>query len=143
MVPPFNFRPGLKVWREMFLDPAPLQPDSNRSEEWNRGRFIVRGPAHCGACHTPRNLLGARQTDRFLQGADRQPGGGTSPAITPDALKRKGWTVSALQHALQNGITPEGDVFGGSMGEVVRDGTSFLSDEDRRAIATYLLENGG
>ena len=32
---------------------------------------------------------------------------------------------------------------GGSMGEVVRDGTAFLSEEDREAIATYLLERDG
>ncbi len=38
---------------------------------------------------------------------------------------------------------PDGDVFGGSMGEVVRDGTAFLSEEDREAIATYLLERDG
>lgn len=35
---------------------------------------------------------------------------------------------------------PDGDVFGGAMGEVVNYGTSFLTDEDRKAMATYLLD---
>lgn len=140
MVPPFNIRSGLKVWRGAFLDPKPFRPEPDRSEAWNRGKYIVEGPAHCGACHTPRNLLGARQLDLFLEGADKLPDGGKSPPITSAALKEGGWTISSLSYALQTGVLPDGDVFGGSMGEVVRDGTAFLSEEDRKAIATYLLE---
>ena len=60
---PFSFRPGLKLWRAMFLEPEPFQPDGEKSEQWNRGKFIVEGPAHCGACHTPRNILGAREVE--------------------------------------------------------------------------------
>jgi|GEM_PF-3915516 len=33
----------------------------------------------------------------------------------------------------------DGDSFGGSMGEVVRDGTQLLSDADLQAIASYLM----
>ena len=47
--------------------------------------------------------------------------------------------------ALKTGLTPEGDVFGGSMGEVVRDNSSHFTEADLRAIATYLLleQEGG
>ena len=48
--------------------------------------------------------------------------------------------MESLKYALKTGILPDGDIFGGSMGEVVRDGTSFMSDEDLTAIATYLLD---
>ncbi|MEP3431134.1 MAG: cytochrome c [Roseibium sp.] len=140
MVPPFNVRAGLKVWRALFLQSGPHEPDPEKSEEWNRGKFIVEGPAHCGACHTPRNFMGARQANYSLQGADKLPDGGKSPSITSVALKQGGWTIRSLQYALQTGIMPDGDVLGGSMGEVVRDGTAFLSDADRKAIAIYLLE---
>lgn len=140
---PFSFRPALKAWRAMFLDTGPLEPREDKSEAWNRGRFIVRGPAHCGACHTPRNLLGARQAEFALHGAEGLPDGGKSPPITKARLEERGWTVSNLAYALRSGITPGGDVFGGSMGEVVRDGTSFLSDDDLRAIAIYLLDKDG
>jgi mono/diheme cytochrome c family protein len=140
MMPPFNLRAGLKVWRGLFLDPVPFEPNPEKSEMWNRGKYIVEGPAHCAACHTPRNVLGARKAGLALSGADRLPDGGKSPPITSAALKQNGWTISSLKYALQSGLMPDGDVFGGSMGEVVRDGTAFLSDVDREAIATYLLE---
>jgi len=53
---------------------------------------------------------------------------------------KKGWTVSTLKYALKTGVLPDGDAFGGSMAEVVRDGTSFLTDRDWTAIASYLLD---
>lgn len=136
---PFSFRPGLKLWRAMFLELSPFQPETDKSELWNRGKFIVEGPAHCGACHTPRNIAGARQAELRLHGAEGLPDGGKSPPITASQLKGKGWTVSSLKYALKTGVLPDGDAFGGSMSEVVRDGTSFLSDADLTAIATYLL----
>ncbi len=137
---PYSFRPGLKLWRSAFLDLSPFEPEPDESDLWNRGKFIVEGPAHCGACHTPRNFAGAREAEQRLHGADGLPGGGKSPPITTARLKEKGWTVSNLKYALRTGVLPDGDAFGGAMGEVVRDGTSFLSDEDLTAIATYLLE---
>ncbi|NIM05410.1 MAG: cytochrome C, partial [Armatimonadetes bacterium] len=36
---------------------------------------------------------------------------------------------------------PDGDAFGGAMGEVVLYGTSFLTEDDRKAMATYLLDD--
>jgi len=140
MLPPFNLRAGLKVWRARYYDPVPFSPDPGKSDLWNRGKFIVEGPAHCGACHTPRNLLGAREVEMALHGAEELPDGGKSPPITSEALKEGGWDINSLSYALKTGILPDGDVFGGSMGEVVRDGTAFLTNEDRKAIATYLLE---
>ncbi|WP_246660505.1 cytochrome c [Nitratireductor sp. XY-223] len=137
---PYNFRAGLKLWRAIFLDTDPFEPVEGKSEAWNRGKFIVEGPAHCGACHTPRNFAGARQAELELHGADGLPDGGEAPPITSAELARNGWTVNNLKYALRTGILPDGDAFGGAMGEVVRDGTSFLSDEDLTAIATYLLE---
>jgi mono/diheme cytochrome c family protein len=137
---PFSFREGLKLWRAAFLNTGPFPPEPEKSDLWNRGKYIVEGPAHCGACHTPRNFAGARQAELRLHGATGLPDGGKSPPITAEALKRNGWTVDTLKYALKTGILPDGDAFGGSMGEVVRDGTSFLTDQDLTAIATYLLE---
>ncbi|MCZ4271499.1 c-type cytochrome [Maritalea porphyrae] len=136
---PFSFRPGLKLWRQAYLDFSEFEKDPNKSEAWNRGKYIVEGPAHCGACHTPRNFAGARQVEQKLHGADKLPDGGKSPAINSAALREKGWSINSLAYALKTGVKNDGDVFGGSMVEVVRDGTSFLSANDREAIATYLL----
>ena len=137
---PFNVRASLKLWRALFFDQTSFQPKEGKSDMWQRGQYIVEGPAHCGACHTPRNLVGARKVESAMHGADKLPDGGKSPAITVDALTRRGWDKDSLAYALQTGLTPDGDVFGGSMGEVVRDGTAFLSQQDREAIAIYLLD---
>ncbi|MCB1519135.1 MAG: cytochrome c [Hyphomicrobiaceae bacterium] len=137
---PFNMRFGLKLWRTLFIKPSRSTESADKSTRWNRGAQIVNGPAHCGACHTPRNLLGARIETRKFEGASNLPGGGTSPAITAAALKKAGWKSSDITHALRYGLTPKGDSLGGSMGEVVSEGTRYLSDDDLNAIATYLLD---
>lgn len=137
---PFNFRPGLKLWRYAFLNKELAEQVQEKSAAWNHGKTIVEGPAHCGACHTPRNLAGARKVDQALQGTGNLANGGKSPAITTAILLAKGWTVSNLKYALKTGVQPDGDVFGGAMGEVVQEGTSFLSEDDLAAIAIYLLD---
>lgn len=137
---PFDQRWGLKLWRAAFV----YAPDSGavegRSDEWNRGRELVRGAAHCGACHTPRNQLGGRILSSVFAGNPELPGGSKAPSIRPKKLEENGWTVANLAYALKSGVTPSGDAFGGSMAEVVRDGTRFLSGKDREAMAVFLLD---
>ncbi|MFV1592391.1 cytochrome c [Phaeobacter sp. JH20_36] len=139
---PFDQRWGLKLWRLAFLEPPRTDPVAGKDDLWSRGRLLVEGAAHCGACHTGRNLLGARKTGtaRF-KGNDALPGGGKAPAIDPPSLLARGWSVDSLAYALGTGVMPDGDVFGGTMGEVVLYGTAFLTDTDRRAMATYLLDD--
>jgi mono/diheme cytochrome c family protein len=138
---PFNQRWGLKLWRAAFMSPPHTDPVQENSDLWNRGRQLVEGASHCAACHTGRNLAGARDEDQHFQGNDRLPGGSKAPAIDFDTLQARGWTVDALSYALKSGITPTGDALGGTMGEVVFQGTAFLNDEDRRAMATYLMDD--
>jgi len=138
---PFSQRAGLKLWRTLYFESQEFKALPKKGTEWNRGRFIVEGPAHCGACHTPRNLLGARDPSRRFEGAKDLPGGHESPGITGALLRADGWTKTDLIFALRMGLKPDGDSLGGSMGEVVRDSTSWLSEEDLVAIATYLLDD--
>ena len=138
---PFDQRWGLKLWRAAYLQEPGTEPVDGRGDLWNRGRELVRGAVHCGACHTDRNIAGARIVEAALAGSDDLPGGGKAPSIRSGTLKADGWTVSSLAYALRTGTTPSGDSFGGSMGEVVRQGTRFLTDTDRQAIATYLLDS--
>ncbi len=59
-------------WNFLFLDGQPFKPDPSKSEEWNRGAYLVNGPGHCAECHSPRNVLGAIIAgERFAGG----PGG--------------------------------------------------------------------
>jgi len=137
---PYNVRTGLKLWRALFPPPANYEPDPGKSASWNRGKFIAQGLAHCGACHTPRNAAGARVIGRAYAGDPNMLDGGSSPAITTDALRERGWDKTDVARALTTGVTPDGDVFGGMMAEVVREGTSFLLPVHSDDIATYLLD---
>ena len=67
---PFNQRIAIAGWKLLFLRHDTYQPDSKQSAEWNRGAYLVEGLAHCGACHTPRNALGAERTRAAFAGGD-------------------------------------------------------------------------
>lgn len=136
---PFSIRSGVKGWQAAFAEPVSLEPEPDQSEAYNRGKYIVEGPAHCAACHTPRNSVGALQVDQALLGSTSLPEGGSAPPIDAASLREQGWTQEDLAFALQTGTTPDGDALGGSMGEVILGGTQFLSWQDLMAMAEYLL----
>jgi mono/diheme cytochrome c family protein len=137
---PFNVRDGLTLWQTMFFEEGRYTRTEGKDDQFNRGKYLVEGAAHCAACHSPRNLFGALEKDQSFTGTPSMlEGEGSVPAITSEALKQAGWTQSDLSYALQSGIKADGDVFGGSMAEVVRDGTGFLQKQDLDAIAYYLL----
>lgn len=138
---PFNVRAAVKVWRSLFERTADYEVDASRTSEWNRGKYLVEGPAHCAACHTPRNLLGGLSS-KELAGDPNMQGGGASPAITAGALTAGDYTRESLVQALRTGVTPNGDVFGGSMAEVVHGSTKFLLEQHLVDMATFLLDLG-
>ena len=65
---PFGPRELLGPWKSMFFESARFTPRKDQSAEWNRGAYLVEGLGHCGACHSPRNLLGAEKTDQAMSG---------------------------------------------------------------------------
>ncbi len=136
---PFNVRSGVKGWQTLYANSVTFIPNSEKSEAYNRGGFIVEGPAHCAACHTPRNFAGALQVEYALHGSRDLPGNEFAPPIDANTLIEKGWTVDDLAYALQTGSTPSGDALGGSMGEVILGGTQYLKWKDLTAMAEYLL----
>jgi mono/diheme cytochrome c family protein len=136
---PFSWRLTITAWKTLFFKEGPLQPDPAKSEEWNRGRYLVDAVGHCGECHTPRNFLGAAQSDRYLAGVRGGPDGQNAPNITPDkATGIGGWTQEEVLALLKDGSTPDFDYVGSGMAEVVRNSTGRLTDDDRKAIAVYL-----
>ena len=137
---PFNIRSGLKIWRSFFEQPHVYAPHPDRTAAWNRGRYLVLGPAHCAACHTPRNLVGGLPSDMQLAGDPNMQDGGQSPALTSTDLRDKGYTFDVLVRSLRTGIGPDGDAFGGSMAEVVHGSTAYLLDRHLQDMATYLLD---
>lgn len=137
---PFNLRFGLKLWRAAFLSEPYVTPVLGRSELWNRGQALVEGAAHCAACHTGRNLLGGLEPDERMAGSDALPGGGVAPSLRRDDLLARGWTPANLAYALRTAVAPDGDALGGAMAEAIHQGTSYLDEADREAIAAYLLD---
>jgi mono/diheme cytochrome c family protein len=132
---PFTVRRAVGLWKLLFLDEAGFKPDPSRSAQWNRGAYLVNGPAHCSECHTQRNIFGASIAgERFNGGLSPNLQGGV-PSITQQKLGS--WTEADIAEVLASGETPDSDRVGGSMVEVVRN-TSQLSAEDRAAMATYI-----
>jgi mono/diheme cytochrome c family protein len=133
---PFNIRSSMRVWDALYFKQGKYISDPHRSPEWNRGAFLVNGPAHCGACHTPKTFLGGDKTAQYLQGSPLQ--GWSAPNITNDARTGLGaWTMDDVTAYLKTGhnrITAAT----GPMAEAVDQSTSKMRDDDLRAIATYL-----
>ena len=132
---PFSIRRAVGLWKLLYFENAGLRSDPSQNEQWNRGRYLVEGPGHCGECHTPRNFLGAMDATRALAGAPLPDGHGKSPSLrSGDFLK---WTAPDIVEALTSGFTPSGDVLGAGMTAVTRN-LAELPDSDREAIAVYL-----
>jgi len=134
----FGSRFLMHFWKLMNFQEGTVQNDPAKSEEWNRGRYLVEALGHCGECHTPRNALGASKSDMYLAGAVNGPDGDTVPNITPDKETGIGaWAVDDYDSLLSMGMLPDGDFVGGSMGEAIEN-TEGLTNTDRTAIAVYL-----
>ena len=130
---PFSWRGLMRFWNWLYLD-DPAQPPAD--PVLGRGRYIADHLGHCAECHTPRNLLGARDPDRYWVGAEIA--GRKSPNITADPKVGVGaWSAGELDDLLVMGMKPDGDFVGGAMGQVV-DSTSALSESDRAALIAYM-----
>ena len=130
---PWDFRPGVGLWKLIWFRPGPFKNHSSKSTVWNRGAYLVLGATHCAECHTSRDGFGGLRRENWLSGAANQSGRGRIPALPP-----QGWSGLDITAYLQSGFTPEFDVVGGAMADVVAS-ISRLPSEDRNAIAAYLL----
>jgi mono/diheme cytochrome c family protein len=132
---PFNQRIAVAGWKVLFLRHGSYQPDSTKSAEWNRGAYLVEGLAHCGACHTPRNALGAEKTQASFAGGDVD--NWHAYAINSQSSAPVPWDAEALFQYLRQGWHPDHGVARGPMAEVVSN-LSEVPESDVRAIATYM-----
>lgn len=134
---PYNIRSGLGVWKSLYLDGKPFEPDPSKSAQINRGAYLVEGPGHCGECHTPRSGLGGMDMSRRLAGSSSPDGDGFISNLTPHASGLGSWSEKDISFSLQTGFTPNGDVMGGTMAQVQQN-MAKLTKDDRDAIAAYL-----
>lgn len=130
---PFTLRRGLGLWKLLFLK-SDWVVSGDLPASAARGRYIAEALAHCGECHTPRNLAGGLNRGRWLAGAPNPSGKGTIPNITPGKLD---WSEDEIVEYLTSGFTPDYDSAGGHMAHVVEN-MARLPESDRRAVAAYL-----
>lgn len=131
---PYGIRRGVGLWKALFLSEdwvvtGPMTP----AEE--RGRYLAEALSHCAECHTPRNTLGALDHDRWMLGAPNPSGQGRIPPIAGPEFT---WTHFDISAYLETGFTPDFDVVGGTMADVVT-ALGQLEKADLDAIAAYIL----
>ena len=133
---PYNIRPLMAVWNGLFHDTSAIKVDATQTAEWNRGNYLVNSLGHCGACHTPRNALGAeRGGQAYLAGAVID--GWEAPALTALSRAPVPWNAAELYRYLRVGHTQQHGIAAGPMGAVVTELTA-LPDADIAAMASYL-----
>jgi mono/diheme cytochrome c family protein len=133
---PLNIRRGLGLWKLLFLDGREFSPDPAKSNEVNRGAYLVNGPAHCNECHTPRTLFGLGGLDysHALGGGPNPSGKGRIPNITPGKGGIGDKSADDLVFDFQMGQD-----YSGAMLEVQQN-LAHLPDSDLAAIAAYLKQ---
>jgi mono/diheme cytochrome c family protein len=132
---PFNQRFVVAGWKLLFLKGGTYKADSTKSADWNRGAYLVEGLAHCGACHTPRNFLGAEKASASFSGGDVD--NWHAYAINTQSRAPLPWTTDALFHYLRYGWDTDHGVARGPMAEVTAN-LSSVPESDVHAIALYM-----
>jgi len=133
---PLNIRLVLAGWKLLFFNQGPYQNVASQSEEWNRGAYLVNGLGHCGACHTPRNALGAEKSGEHFAGGEAE--GWSAFALDASSPAPVPWTQESLYAYMRQGWHPDHGVASGPMGEVTGN-LGLLPDSDINAIATYVV----
>lgn len=140
---PMSMRWPLRIWRAMYApSPNPMNVPEG-SDGVARGEYLVTGPGHCGACHTPRGL-GMQEKALDGKGGEAFLAGGApidnwvAPSLRSDPIQGLGkWSEDDLVTFLKSGRTDHAAVFGG-MADVVGWSTQYWTDADLRATAKYL-----
>ncbi|MDB6049317.1 MAG: cytochrome [Pseudomonas sp.] len=133
---PLNIRPLVAGWNLLFLKGGVVPDGATQSTEWNRGRYLVEGLGHCGACHSPLNLLGAEKKGQAFAGGSID--GWDAPALTRLSAAPVPWTPSQLIDYLHTGLASEHGAAAGPMRPVSQE----LADAPRadvEAISIYLM----
>jgi mono/diheme cytochrome c family protein len=134
---PFDQRWAMAFWSELFNPDTRFEPDISKSAEWNRGAYLAEALAHCGDCHTPRNVAFSVNNRRKFAGA--VAAGWRAWNITGDRNTGVGaWSDADLTAYLTQGHVLGRGTASGQMGEAVDNSFSRMAPEDIRAIVVYL-----
>ena len=134
---PYNQRWLMTFWSAFFNPDARFQPNPDKSPEWNRGAYLAEALAHCGECHTPRNLMQALDNRKKFAGA--VAAGWKAYNITQDKDSGiGGWSDETLTQFLGLGHAEGYGTASGPMGEAVDKSLMHLAPEDIKALVIYL-----
>ena len=134
---PFNQRWLMRIWTFFFVPDRHFEPNTAQTPQWNRGAYLSEALAHCGDCHTPRNLAFALDNRRKFAGDTEA--GWRAYNITSDKDAGVGaWSDAALSAYLASGHATGHGTASGPMGEAVDNSFSDLAPDDIRAIVVYL-----
>jgi alcohol dehydrogenase (quinone), cytochrome c subunit len=136
---PFNLSWGLRAWKWVALGDAGFTASSGEAD-LARGQYLVEGPGHCGACHSPRNAVMAQAAltsadPAFLSGG--QIAGWTAPPLRGAGSAVQGWSSDDIKLILSTARNAHAAI-NGEMQLVVRDSSQYMTDGDLTAIAAYL-----
>jgi mono/diheme cytochrome c family protein len=100
------------VWRALYFRPGSWQPEPAQDARWNRGAYLVRGVAHCSACHATRDALGGADW-RQMRGSLLGGQGWYAPSLH-DAREAglADWPTADIARLLQTGVTEHGRASG-------------------------------
>lgn len=135
---PYNTQVALAVWRALFFRAGTLSPEPHKTAEWNRGRYLVEGLAHCAACHSNRNALGAIGLNAKFAGGLMPDETWYAPSLaSPNEAGLQNWSRAQAVNLLKNGVARDATV-SGPMAEVVYNSTQHLIEPDLNAMVEYL-----
>jgi mono/diheme cytochrome c family protein len=134
---PANQRWLMGAWSLLFNPGKRFEPDPARSVQWNRGAYLTEGLAHCGDCHTPRNLLQALDNRHKFSGTVLS--GWRAYNITADRDSGLGaWTDADLAQYLAIGHAELHGAAAGPMSEAVDHSLTHLTQSDIASMVSYL-----
>lgn len=142
IIPPFSWRWLQFGWRFLFFKPIkntyhydPEHPyNPNRSEQWNRGHFIVNGPGHCEACHTAHSLLGSTQRSHALAGTAFS--GMWAPNI--GSAVSGVHSIATITRVFKDARGLAGGKLKGPMLDAVSNSLKYMTPADMQAVAVYI-----
>lgn len=138
---PYGTQAALAMWRASSFradDTPPLRAD--KSEEWNRGAYLVDGLGHCIACHGVRDRLGAIDKRFGMSGGSIKIDKWYAPSLTSAAeAGLSEWEIAEIVQLFRTGRTDQHSV-AGPMADVISRSTQHWSDSDLQAMAAYLKD---
>ncbi len=125
----------MSVWSFLFNSDKRFEPNTAESAQWNRGAYLAKGLAHCGECHTPRNLMQA--LNNRPAAPPRQAGAPTTSQVIATAAWAPGATPNS-RNICRSVMWTVAERPRDPWAEAVDHSLSYLTKGDIAALVTYL-----